>query len=222
MSEPTNPIDTLRTLLTEERSEQLDVVLARRLCGVTALLEDVYKAQNMSACIRTLEAFGIQNVHVVEGEEPFVVSRKTTQGCHKWVDIHRHVDAQSAVRALKAQGYRVLATSLNATKTLGEMDFLEPTALCFGNEKDGITDELIGLADDHFRIPMYGFTQSFNLSVAVAICMMQATAMRRQSVGSESDLTPEQAAQLRERWVQLGLKDSERIIEALSAREEQT
>jgi len=210
----------LRAMLSEERMEKMEQVLSRRLHGTTVLLEDVYKAQNMSACIRTLEAFGIQNVHIVEGTAPFIVSRKTTQGCHKWVDIHRHIDAPTAVQDLKSRGYRVLATSLNAKRTIEEIDFETPTALCFGNEKDGISEELLELADDHFRIPMFGFTQSFNLSVAVSLCMWQATSRRRLAIQSDTDLTPEQLTELRDRWIHLALKDSDRILDALSARDE--
>jgi tRNA (guanosine-2'-O-)-methyltransferase len=208
---------TLRTLLTDERSQLLDSVLSKRLHGLTVLLEDVHTPQNMSACIRTLESYGIQNVHVVELRDPFVISHKTTQGCHKWVDVHRHATTHDAIATLRESGYRIVVSSLEATQTLNEFDFSIPTALCFGNEKDGISQELEALADAHYRIPMHGFSHSFNLSVALAISVHEASNARKASLGVETDLTSEQAQSLYERWSRLGIKDSDRIVDALSS-----
>lgn len=211
-------VSTLRTMLTDERSQLLDAVLRKRLHGLTVLLEDVHTPQNMSACIRTLESYGIQNVHVVELRDPFVISRKTTQGCHKWMDIHRHATTQDAITTLRENGYRLVVSSLEATQTLDDFDFSIPTALCFGNEKDGISQELLGVVDDRFRIPMHGFSQSLNLSVALAISIHEASNARKARLGVETDLTSEQAQDLYERWSRLGIKDSDRIVEALSSR----
>ena len=208
---------TLRTMLSDERSQQLDTVLSKRLHGLTVLLEDVHTPQNMSACIRTLESYGIQNAHVVELRDPFVISRKTTQGCHKWIDIHRHATTDDAIATLRETGYRIVVSSLEATQTLNDLDFSIPTVLCFGNEKDGISQELMGEADDRYRIPMHGFSQSLNLSVALAISIHEASNARKASLGVETDLTSEQAQTLYERWSRLGVKDSERIVEALSS-----
>ncbi len=203
-------------MVSPERLERMETVLQGRLGGLVALLEDVHKEQNMSACIRSLEAIGIQNVHVIEGADPFEPNRKVTQGCHKWVDIHRHGNPSDAVAALRARGYRILATSPTAERELSELDFTKPTALCFGNELDGLSASLFDLADETFRIPMTGFSQSFNLSVSVGICMVTAATARRAALGELSDLTEAERDALRNRWLRLLRKGSDEILDALS------
>jgi len=211
-----NDIEFLESMLSEDRVERIDHVLTMRLRGLTAVLEDVHHPQNMGACIRTLEAFGIQDVHVVELRDRFVPNEKITQGCHKWVDLHRHRSASEAVATLREQGFKIVATSLEAERTLEDLDFSQPMALCFGNELDGVTDELFGLADETFKIPMYGFTQSFNLSVALALCMHTATNARRRSLDALTDLSASDRAALRELWIRRACKNSRRIEHALS------
>jgi tRNA (guanosine-2'-O-)-methyltransferase len=213
-------LSTLIEMMDPERLDRMDRVLDGRLRGLTVLLEDVYKPQNMGACIRTLEALGIQDVHVVDGSADFVPNRKVTQGCDKWVDLHHHTSATEAARALRARGYRVLATSLEATSELHELDFSTPVALCFGNELKGITDELASEADETFRIPMFGFTQSFNLSVAVGMCMQTAANARRQAIQASGDLSDDEKAALKRRWIPLARKNAGEILAALSTRPE--
>ena len=118
---------------------------------------------------------------------------------------------------LRSQGFKIVATSLEAEHTLEELDFSQPMALCFGNELDGVTDELFGLADETFKIPMYGFTQSFNLSVALALCMHTASNARRRILGSPTDLKPSEAKALREVWIRRACKNTRRIERALAA-----
>lgn len=208
--------EVLASMILEERLLRLERVLDQRLGGLTVLLEDVYKEQNMTACIRTLEALGIQNVHVIEGDSDFVPNPRITQGCDKWVDLHKHADAAAAAKALKRSGHRIYATSLEASHRLETIDFSEPCAIVFGNELSGVTDELLALADGTFKIPMFGFSQSFNLSVSVAICAHHAASARRAALGRDSDLSPQDRARLRSSWLRLARKGSDEILEALS------
>jgi len=208
----------IESMLSPERVARIDQVLDRRLAGLTVLLEDVYMPQNMGACIRTLEALGVQHVHLVEGTAAFEPHAKITQGCHKWVDIHRHSSAESAVRALRAAGFRVLATALGATRTIDELDFSKPAALCFGNEHAGISSGLAGTADELFQIPMWGFSRSYNLSVALGLCMYEATRARRRAIGRESDLSCDERVRLRTRWLRAALSDADRVLDGLAAR----
>ncbi len=209
-------IEFLEALLSPERIERIDRVVQKRLRGLTAVLEDVHHPQNMGACIRTLEAMGIQDVHVVEPRDRFIPNEKITQGCHKWVDLHRHKTTLEAVTALRAQGFRIVATSLNTKHTIGDLDFSQPTALCFGNELDGVTDELVSLADDTFKIPMFGFTQSFNLSVALALCINMAANARRDYLGADTDLDAADRASLRDLWIRRACKNIRKIEEAIN------
>jgi tRNA (guanosine-2'-O-)-methyltransferase len=117
---------------------------------------------------------------------------------------------------LRKQGFKIVATSLEAERTLEQLDFSQPMALCFGNELDGVTDELFGLADETFKIPMYGFTQSFNLSVALSLCMHTASNARRRFLGSLTDLKPNETKELRDVWIRRACKNTRRIERALS------
>jgi tRNA (guanosine-2'-O-)-methyltransferase len=216
MSDTTS--DHLEQMLSPERLARLDAVLNCRLGGLTVLLEDLHKPQNMGACIRTLEALGIQNVHVVDGEDPFVPNGKITQGCHKWVDIHRHDDLPKAVAALRSSGHQILVGSPYADKSIEELDFSIPSVLCFGNELEGISWQLEEEADLCFRIPMFGYSRSFNISVALGICVHSAASARRLALGEAGDLSPEQKAQLRKQWLKLSRKHSEQIVAGLSTR----
>lgn len=209
---------TLEEMMAPERVAKLDAVLAQRLSGITVLFEDVYKRQNVTACIRTVEAFGLQDIHIIEGETRFVPNKAVSLGCEKWLDIHRHKTAVNAVARLHEQGYRVLATSPDAELTMDEVDFTQPVCICFGNELKGITRELADAADTTFRIPMFGHTQSFNLSVSVGLIVSAATTARRQSLGGPGDLPPQRVNQLRELWVRRAKKGSARILRALSTR----
>ncbi len=208
--------ELLAQMVSPERLERMEAVLDGRLGGLAALLEDVHKEQNMSACIRTLEAVGIQNVHVIEGDAPFEPNRKITQGCHKWVDIHRHSDPAAAVAALREAGYRILAAAPDAARALEDLDFSTPAVLCFGNELAGISAPLFELADETVRIPMAGFSQSYNLSVSVGICLVAAAQKRRRALGAPSDLSDIERAELRARWLVLLRKGSDEILDALS------
>ena len=208
----------LEQMLSPERLERLDAVLDCRLGGLTVLLEDLHKPQNMGACIRTLEALGIQNVHVIDSEDPFIPNGKVTQGCHKWVDVHHHSDVPSAVSQLREQGYQILATSPTAAATLEDLDLSVPSALCFGNELMGMSWQLEQEADQCFRIPMYGYTKSFNISVALGICLNVASRARRIALNQSGDLSDEQKSELRKKWLILSRKHSEQIVAGLSSR----
>ncbi|MFT7622990.1 MAG: tRNA (guanosine-2'-O-)-methyltransferase [Myxococcota bacterium] len=210
--------EVLLTMMGPERAERMERVLDARLIGLTVLLEDVHKPANMAACIRTVEALGLQTVHIIEDSAEWEPNPRITKGCDKWVDVQPHRDAVSAAKALKAQGFRILATSLEATKTLPELDLGDRVALCFGNELHGMTPELQGLADETFKIPMFGYSASFNLSVSVGICVQVAAAARRAAVGKNSDLSAEERAELRRRWIPLLRKGSDQILEAMARR----
>ncbi len=209
-------------MVSERRLERLEAVLSQRLVGLTLLLEDVHDPQNMSACLRTAEAMGLQDVHVVELGVHFKPNPRITQGCDKWLDVSRHTDVDAAVATLRQTGHRVLVTALDATDTLDTLDFAQPTCLAFGNEKAGVTHRLRELADGTFKIPMMGFVQSFNLSVAVGICAYAAATARRHALGCASDLPAERRATLHERWVRLACEHSEAVLAELSRRDADT
>jgi len=187
-------IAALGPRLSEERRRRIDAVVANRTLRLQVALEGVHDPHNAAAVVRTADAFGVQRVHIVEHGVRFRASRKVTQGAHKWVDISVWRTPAPFVEAMRAAGARVLVAAMDAAIDLPALDPAAPLVLVFGNEADGISKELARLADGAFRIPMYGFVESFNVSVAAAIAMSTLRA------GGGGDLPPADALELRARY----------------------
>ncbi len=209
----------LAPLLTAERIAAIDRVLAARLGSVVPVVEDVYDPQNGAAVIRTAEAFGLQELHVVEPGVRFQAAHGITRGCHRWIDLHRWRDAALAIAALQARGFRVLATGPDAADTIADVAVDQPVAILFGNERSGLTARTAAACDGTVALPMYGFTQSFNLSVSAALALSQLAARRRALLGATGDLAPARVAWLRARWFALKLRGAVGIVERIVAGE---
>jgi tRNA (guanosine-2'-O-)-methyltransferase len=170
-------IEYLAHYVSPERIERMRRVLDNRTRYVTLVLEDVYKTRNASATLRTCDALGVQDVHIIEQRSPFRLERDVALGSARWLTLHRYRDAgtHSAPRcyeALRARGFRVIATSPDpAGVTLDAVALDRPLAFVFGNEEQGLSPWALQAADCTLRLPMYGFTKSFNLSVSVAIAL---------------------------------------------------
>lgn len=169
-------IDYLNQFLTTERKALFERVLSERTEYMTLVLEDIYHAQNASAVLRTAECHGIQSVHIIENEHKYEVNPKVVIGASKWTKLHHYNELENntsnCIQTLKDQGYRIVATSPHPNGiSLSEFDVTKGKfALMFGSEKPGLTNEAIDLADEYITIPMYGFTESYNISVSAGIC----------------------------------------------------
>ena len=170
---------TLEAMVSPERRERVWGVLRQRLTSPAVVLEDVWDPHNIGAVLRTVEGLGLHRVFVIEANSTYEPHAQVTQGAHKWLDVRRHKTVASCVTETRALGYRLLVTRMDAEQTLHDLDWSVPTAVVMGNEKDGVTPALAALADGAFRIPMAGFSQSFNISVATAMIVSQATAWLR-------------------------------------------
>lgn len=195
----------LCTFLTEERLATFERVLNLRTRHITVAFDNLYKQHNISACLRSCDCFGIQDVHVIESRNPFEPNREIALGAMNWLTTIRHRDEYSGsndcLRHLREAGYRIVATSpLAEFGSVRDLDISEKTAILFGNEKVGLSDELFEAADECVRIPMSGFTESFNISVAVAITLYEFTERIRQQT-DDWVLSPEEKQVLREDWV---------------------
>jgi tRNA (guanosine-2'-O-)-methyltransferase len=167
---PAEVIHVLQPFLSEERWDRLQVVVENRSTQLVPVLENIYDRGNVSAVMRSAEAFGFYRFHVVDSPEAqFKAANRVTQGTDKWLHINRSLSIENCIGRLKQQGYKVYATHLEASVSLQEIDFTQPTAVVFGNEKDGVSQECLDLVDGRFIIPMQGFAQSFNISVAAAL-----------------------------------------------------
>ncbi len=163
--------------VSEHKKKLFQYILNHRTRFLTVVLEDIYQSQNASAVLRSCDAFGIQDVHVIENRNVFDVDKGVTIGSEKWLNVHRYRDKQvnnteTAYRKLRERGYRIVATTPHE-KQVELPNFVpeQPAALVFGTEKLGLTPYAIEQADEWLHIPMHGFSESFNISVSVALCL---------------------------------------------------
>lgn len=205
---------TLEDMLTPERIARIDAVLAARLTSVVTLVEDTYDPHNAVATIRTTEAFGLAELHVIEpSDERVATAWGITRGSHKWIDLVRWKQPREAVEHLKARGFRVYATLPDAKATLDTVDVTTPVAVAFGNEHAGLSQAAIDACDGAITIPMYGFTESYNLSVTVALAMSRIAQRRREHIGALGDLPDKKRRELRARWFAAKIRAAADILE---------
>ena len=213
-------LKALDPMITEERKRRIDSVSRQRTYAVVPVLENLYDRGNASAVMRTAEALGFQRVDVIEPGDRFKRANRVTQGADKWLDVFNWPESSLCIADLKARGYRVLATSFEAgAMAIDEVDFSQPTALIFGNEKDGVAPSTRALADGAVVAPMHGFVQSFNISVAAALCLYQAYRDRLQRLGRQGDLSEEQRMVVRALFSVRSARNPERLIERLLSKQ---
>jgi tRNA (guanosine-2'-O-)-methyltransferase len=202
--------------LGDERRRRVDEVVANRTRTLTVVMEAFCDPQNVNAVLRTCEAFGVQELHVVEGPmKPFDRNKKISQNADKWLDVRRWATTGECLAHLRREGFAVYATHLDErSRPLGELSFAGKVALVFGNEHRGVSDEALALADATYAIPMRGFVQSFNVSVAAAISLAKAVERREAERGRHGDLDAADAETLRERFYVLAVKQRARIAKA--------
>jgi tRNA (guanosine-2'-O-)-methyltransferase len=200
-------------LLLPQRKARIEQVLEGRTRSVTVVLDRLEDSFNMAAVLRTCEGLGLQEVHVIRNPDaPFGPNSKVTQGCDKWLDLHLHRDAQGCFDRLRARGYRVLASAIRPGATsLFELPFDGKVAMVFGNERFGVSPEVLEHADGAFWIPMRGFSQSMNISAAASAAVTRAVAWRLEHLGVAGDLSPEEKSELRAHWSILSVKQRGRL-----------
>lgn len=199
-------LDALEPLLTEERRARIDQVIAARTMAVTAVLDNLVDSHNVSAVLRSADAFGVQRVHVIQSTEPFQATSRISLGADRWVDVIRHATSAACVRALRERGHRIYVASMEGAVPPEALAHEPRVAIVFGNEHSGVSQELRDLADGTYAIPMCGFVQSLNVSVAAAITLFAATR------GRPGDLTADEARALRARFVWKSVPHAQAIL----------
>lgn len=187
--------------MAEERLGRMDQVLAGRLGGLTLLIEHLIDPHNGAAVLRSAEAFGLSEVHIVEGERHFGISARISQGCERWLELKKHPATAAAMSHLRDRGFKLAAAVPGGSTALADIDFSTPTALLLGNENRGLSQEAIASADVCFGLEMFGMTQSLNLSVATAVALSHASAGRRRAIGKNGDLDEETKEIIRATWI---------------------
>lgn len=214
--------DYLEGFVSERRRGRLHEVLSERTRHLTLVLEDVYQSHNFSAVLRSADIFGIQDVHFIENRNSYKISEDVSMGSTQWLSIHRYQQHENNTRAclsdLKAKGYRIVATSLHKNSvSLENIDVTTPLAVVFGTELTGITSDVEDMADEFIKLPMYGFTESFNISVCAALCMHNLSTRIRQQVPSYR-LTDAEKEVLYVDWLKASIRKQELIVKEFDQR----
>jgi tRNA (guanosine-2'-O-)-methyltransferase len=188
---PTNSelISFFSQYVTANRFTRIQEVVQRRTRYITIALEDVYQSLNAGAIVRSCESMGIQDMHCIMYGNQFVVKKDIDQGASKWLSLYEYRNTSpevqtptaACINTLKKNGYKIVATSPHAVMTLSEIPIDQKLALLFGTELMGLTNESMECADYLVKIPMYGFSESFNVSVSVALCLYDFTTRLRAS-----------------------------------------
>ncbi len=215
---PAQVIEILTPYLTEARMARIDAVLAGRTYTVAPVVEGLINTGNISAVMRTAEALGFQAFHIITHQEHdegirYKTSERTTQGADKWLDVWRWPSPQACVTHLKTQGYQIVVTHLDDRAVpIDTVNFTQKTALVFGNERDGVSEAMLALADRTCLVPMAGFTQSFNISVAAAVCLYHARQDRLARRGRHGDLSEAQREALRAFFYLKSVRSARQIL----------
>lgn len=211
-----NKIDYLRQYISEERYQRIFDVSAQRTEHLTIIVENLYQSHNMSAVLRTAECLGIQNVHIIENKFQYQISKEVSMGSDKWLSLHRYNKNEDntieCLKKVKELGYKIVATlPAENDQMLDEINIEQPTAFLFGTELLGLSPNAIKMADEYVKIPMYGFTESYNISVSVALTMMN-TVQRLRKSNIQWQLSENKLNQLRLDWIKKSIRDVEGIL----------
>lgn len=167
--------------LTPERFNKLKNVLDKRQTDITVVLENIADPHNLSACLRSCDATGINTVHLVyDGIQSFPqLSNSSSASAKKWVEIVKHDSIETCYNVLKNERFKILTTAMTAESiSLYDIDFTKRIAIVFGNEHSGVSEIALKLADGNFLIPQVGMIQSLNISVACAVSVYEAFRQR--------------------------------------------
>lgn len=200
-----NFLEYLCEFVTDHKLDLFESVSRKRTRHLALVIEDIYQTHNASACLRSCDCFGVQDVHIIENRYDFEVNVDVALGSAQWLTIHRYQgegnQTQKCVQHLRDAGYQLVATTPSEDGIeLEELDISRKTALMFGTEVEGLSQEALESADACVRIPMFGFTQSFNISVAAAITLHHLSWKMRHS-GMDWSLTDAERDEIKFEWV---------------------
>ncbi len=202
----------LERFISTERTERFESILEERTRYITVAIEDVIQVHNTSAVIRSCEVFGIQDAHVIEGGFGRQLDKNIAMGAEQWVDVYRYENAKTCIDLLKEKGYKIIATTPhNDSCILKDFEITEKTALFFGTEKDGLSEQVLKKADGFLKIPMMGFTESLNISVSAAIILQDLTSKLRKT-NLQWQLSALEMVEKRLDWTKKSIKSIEAIL----------
>ncbi len=211
-------IEYLEQFLTENRKNLFNKVLKERTRHFTVAIEDIFQPQNASAIVRTCDVFGVQDLQVIESKYSFYASNQVAKGAQKWIDFSMYNKRDTnntldCIENLREKGYKIIATTPhNDSCLLLDFDVTQKSAFFFGVEKQGLSDDVMKNADGFLKIPMVGFTESLNISVAVAIILQNLTEKLKKS-NVDWCLTDLEKREKYQDWLEKTIKSIKKIKE---------
>lgn len=208
-------IQHLKSFILEKRLKLFQHRIKERTQHLTIVLENIFQGRNISASIRSADCFGIQDIHIIENDNIFQDDSEVSMGAEKWVTIKRYNkekhNSTKAIEYLKKQGYQIIATTpYNTDCDLYSLNISKKTALFFGSEAKGCSQKTLELADKRMRIPMYGFTESFNISVSVSLCLQHLTYKMRKS-NIKWKMAKDKKEKVMLQWLRNSIKSAKKI-----------
>ncbi len=210
-------VDYLSSFVTPKRLAVFEKVLNERTNYITVVLEDIYQPQNASAVLRSCDCFGIQDIHIIENKNSFVVDTEVAMGASKWLSLHKYHKKENntldALKTLKSKGYRIVATTPHLNDNLlPDFDLKRgKAALVFGSEKPGISEIIMNEADEFLKVPMFGFTESFNISVSAALVLYELANKLRKTENINWQLSDDEKYAIKLKWLRSSIKRSSLI-----------
>jgi len=217
-------VEYLRNFVTDEKNELFERLIRWRTDYVTVVLEDLYQSHNQSAVMRSADCYGIQDVHLIENRNAYDPSSTVSQGAREWLTLHRHRTGRNntpaTIAELKAAGYRIIATTPHTGDVpVDELDIQRgKMAFFFGTELTGLSGEVMAAADEYVKVPMYGFTESLNVSVCAAIIMYSVTRRLHES-SVDWHLAEDKKYDVLLQWYRKAIRASEEILERFGQEE---
>ncbi len=209
-------IAALSDYVTLQRLQRMQEVLEKRTRHLCVVMEDIYQSHNASAVLRSCDCFGIQDVHIIENRNTYQVNPDVALGASKWLTLKKYNtlenNTENCIQQLREKGYRIIATTPHQDDCLlEELPVDQKTALLFGTELQGLTQQAIDLADGYVKIPMVGFTESFNISVCAALCLYYLSPKVRNTV-TDWQLSDEEKADVMLEWLQQSVSNPESLV----------
>lgn len=217
-------VEYLSEFVTDYKNELFERLVNERTGYVTIVLENLYQEHNCSAVLRSCDCFGIQNVHIIEGENHFHDNSEISMGASDWLTIHRHQDKENntieTIDMLRAQGYRIIATTPHERDTYIDQLDLSAGKMAFfmGTELTGLSGEVLARADEFVKVPMYGFTESYNVSVCAAL-LMYSVVQRLRQTDIDWHLSREERDDVLFAWYKRSVKASKQILERFNQKQ---
>lgn len=211
----TRLVEYLSQFLTDPRKEAIEHTLSFRTRYITVCLEDIFHSQNASAVLRSCDCFGIQDLHIVEREHRFSPNPLVAKGTYKWLNLHRYREPEGytpgLIKKMREKGYRIVATTPHqGDVSLEDFDLTKgKVALFMGTEHTGLSKDVLDNADEYLKIPLYGFAESLNVSVAAAIIIHHLALRLRDGNKIPWRLSEKEQNTLRLNWVKASVRNSE-------------